>query len=450
MREKFIKAINIVILNFFIRNNIKAFYKYKWSFKSILFIIIILIINLKIKQINDHLIKVGFFCNSIKNGGVERVISVLIKYFSKEKNFSNYLITKERILEGEYLIPNDTKRISLIKKTISLIEVLKEYHIDVLIYNFYDKTEIKKLNKLKRIKIIYYDHSSFLLWIYQGTTQFKNTIYDVYKNCKCVISLVPLENDYLFKKWGIKSILMDNPTTFEYDSVIPSDLSTKNIIMIGRAQDGIKRYELGIIAMKKIIEEIPRCEMNIVSFPEKNYEILIKNLSLEKKIRFVGYQEKIEIYLKNSSLHILPSLSEAYPLVLSEAKIFGIPSIICGLDYLTLSKGGTVIIYDDNPITIAKVSIKILRDDLYRKRLGKESRNSMKIRKNVNISKKWIELIKSIYKGKEGEFMDHYYNNKITEKEALIILNNQLNLLKYRKPYFSKLTLDDLTNITLE
>ena len=48
-----------------------------------------------------------------------------------------------------------------------------------------------------------------------------------------MISLIPVENDYLFKKWGINSILMDNPTTFDYDSVIPSDLSSKIIIMIG-------------------------------------------------------------------------------------------------------------------------------------------------------------------------------------------------------------------------
>ena len=258
--------------------------------------------------------------------------------------------------------------------------------------------------------------------------------------------MIPLENDYLFKKWGIKSILMDNPSTFEYDLVIPSDLSTKNIIMIGRS-DVIKRYELGIIAMKKIIEEIPSCQMNIISCPERKYEILIKGLSLEKNIRFVGFKENIEIYLKNSSLHILPSLTESYSMVLSETKIFGIPSIICGLDFLALAKGGTIILYDDNPITIAKESIKILRDDLYRKQLGKEARISMKMRKNAKIATKWIELIKSIYNGKEGQFInDSNKKNRITEKEALIILNNQLNLLKNRKPEFQNITLNNFIN----
>ena len=41
-------------------------------------------------------------------------------------------------------------------------------------------------------------------------------------------------------------------------------------------------------------------------------------------------------------------------MVLSETKIYGIPTILCGLDYLSLAKGGTVIIYDDNPEIISK------------------------------------------------------------------------------------------------
>ena len=33
--------------------------------------------------------------------------------------------------------------------------------------------------------------------------------------------------------------------------------------MIGRGSDPIKRFELGISAMKHIISEIPKCEMKI-------------------------------------------------------------------------------------------------------------------------------------------------------------------------------------------
>ena len=77
-----------------------------------------------------------------------------------------------------------------------------------------------------------------LFWLkYCYEYRFERNIYKVYKNSKYVVSFIPLENDYLFKKWGINSIYIDNPITYEYDSVIPSALSQKNIIMIGRGED---------------------------------------------------------------------------------------------------------------------------------------------------------------------------------------------------------------------
>jgi len=261
-----------------------------------------------------------------------------------------------------------------------------------LVYNSYDKREIDKLNKLQKTKIIYYDHSVFLFWILFGQS-FYNSIYQSYKKCKYVISLVPLENDYLFKKWGINSILMHNLQTFEYDLVKPSDLSSKEIIMIGRTDDGLKRFDLGIIAMKSIIKEIPECKMYIIGAHNRDLQKLIKHSHLENYMQFTGFHRNIGKYLKSVSLHIFTSIAEAYAMVLSETKIYGIPTILCGLDYLSLAKGGTVIIYDDNPETIAKEAIKILKDDKYRKKLGKETRKSMKKVRNNLIVKRWVKLL---------------------------------------------------------
>ena len=214
-----------------------------------------------------------------------------------------------------------------------------------------------------------------------------------YKNCKYILSLIPLENDYLFRIWGIKSIFINNPSTYEYDSIIPSNLSTKNIIMIGRGNDPTKRFEFGILAMKDIIKEIPDCKMNIISESNNKLKNLIKTLNLNKFIKIIGYQKNPETFFKNASLHIFPSICDTYPMVISETKIFGIPTIICGVDYLALAKNGTVIIYDNNPYSLAKEAIKILNDEKYRKKLGIEARESMKEIKNDLIINKWTTLL---------------------------------------------------------
>ena len=324
--------------------------------------------------------------------------------------------------------------------------MLRKKHIDILIYNFYEIKEIQRLNKLNTTKIIYYDHSSFVYWLYLKIYKFDDTIYSEYKKCRYVVSLVPIQNDYLFKIWGIKSIFMHNPTTFDYDSIIPSDLSNQNIIMMGRNDDPKKRFDLGIKSMKNIIKEIPNSQMNIISQPIREWEELIQYLNLGKNVRFLGFHKNVEIFLRNSSLFILPSFSECYPMVLSEAKIFGLPSIICGLDYLALAKRGTIIIYDDNPDTISKEAIQILKNEEYRKNLGEEARRSMKKIKNHLIIEKWIKLLISIYKGDE-----QFYNelssdneNKIKKEEAEKILKNQLQRLKRQDNFFKGATLEKL------
>ena len=135
-------------------------------------------------------------------------------------------------------------------------------------------------------------------------------------------------------------------------------------------------------------------------------------------------------------------------MVLSETKIFGIPNILTGLDFVSMSKGGTVIIYDDKPETIGKEAIKILMNTKYRKKLGKEARESMKNFKNKLTIKKWIKLIISVYKD-EGNFKNFSGSeNKINEMELKKILINQVKLLKIREPFFRNITEKLLLNFT--
>ena len=230
------------------------------------------------------------------------------------------------------------------------------------------------------------------------------------------------------------SILLNNFITYDYDNIKPSDLSTKTILMIGRGNDKRKRFELGIKAMKYISEKIPDSEMKIISkkFRMNSLIKLVKELKLENNIKFIDYTPNPEIYFKNASLNIIPSSTESFSMVLCETKVYGIPNIITGINYVSPAKGGVINIDDDEPKTIAKEAIKILNNESYRKQLGKEARLSMKLFKNSITAKKWVELIKAVYKG------DKYYQKlrkkrkKISKLEALTILQQQIKFLRKR------------------
>ena len=317
----------------------------------------------------------------------------------------------------------------------NLIKVIVKKKLDIFINQFSMSNEINLLNKMKKIKVIFYQHQSLFYWLYFNYTSFKN-IYKSYKNSKYIISLIHLENDYIFKKWSLNSIFMNNFITYEYDSVIPSDLSSNNnILMMGRVDNKMKRFELGIQAMEFISQEIPSCKMNIISNISNilNLKVIIYNLNIETNIIFYNYLSSPDIFFKNISLHIFPSISESFGLALSESKIYGIPNIVIGLDYISIAKGGNIIIYDDKPEYIAKESLIILKNYIFKKSLGKMARNSMKKFINKLLLKKWVTLILSIVNDDDCYKKLRNSDKKITEKEALIILKKQIKLLNFKR-----------------
>jgi glycosyltransferase involved in cell wall biosynthesis len=393
-------------------------------------------------------IKIALHYYSLKNGGAQRVSALLTNYLSKKKIFALFLFLNKKE-KNEYEIPINVKKIYLPLGTSYLKKELIKNRIDIIIYQHYNVDEIRFLNNLKYIKAIMIIHCSFLTWFYLGKYSFIKKLYKEYKNSKYIVSLIPFENDFLFKKWGIKSILLNNIITYDYDNISPSDLSSKTILMIGRGDDKRKRFDLGIKSMKFIVKKIPECKMKIVSKKTKikNLINLVKELELENNVKFIGYTANPEQYFINASLNILPSSTESFPMVLCETKVYGIPNIITGINYITPAKGGVINIIDDDPKSIAKEAIKILSNEKYRKKLGKEARQSMAAFKNSLTSEKWVELIISVYKG------DKYYeklrenSKKISEIEAISILKTQLKLLKKRNAIYKNMTLYDIIHI---
>ena len=397
------------------------------------------------KPINKN-INIGIYAYRIKDGGRARITSLLLNSLYKVKFFNIYLFTKINKEDEEYIFPILIKR-----KTINnnLIRTIKKYRIQILIYELENIDEINLLNNIKNIKVIFYLHTSSFDWIYDNFTMFKS-LYRSFINSKYIISIVPIDNDYLFKKWGIRSIFMNNFITYDYNSIFSSELSSKIILMLGRGNAKKKRFSIGIISMEYIAEEIPLCELKIISNITRinKLQYLVDNLNLKNNINFLDYTSFPEIYFKNASLNIFPSISEAFPMVLSETKIYGLPSILLGLDYIAIAKGGTVYIYDDSPESLSKKAIILLKNDIYKKKLGLEARLSMKKFNNELVQSKWFKLILSVFNG-DNYYQDLRKKDKSMDKIDLInIINNQINLLKKRELKFINITINNFENYT--
>ena len=169
-------------------------------------------INIHFNNNINSKINIGVHCYSLKNGGRARLTTLLLNYLYKVKIFKLYLFTEKYKEENEYKIPEDIKRIIINEKT-NLIKEIKKHRINIVIYQLSNVDEIKELNKLKSINVIYYLHSCFFYWLYLNDFSSLISVYKELQKSKHVITLVPFENNYLFKKWGINSIL-----SFYYES----------------------------------------------------------------------------------------------------------------------------------------------------------------------------------------------------------------------------------------
>lgn len=392
-------------------------------------------------------IRLGIYSYCIVNGGRARITSMLVNYFYETKLFIIYLFTSIDKQNNEYKIPKDVKRDTI--KT-NLNQILRKKKIDILIYELDDTNEIRLLNNIEDIKVIFYQHSSNFDWIYANYSQYIS-IYKELKQSKYFITIIPFENNYLFPKWGINSILMNNFMTYEYDLVIPSNLNSKIILMIGRGKAKKKRFQLGIKSIEYISNQNINYKLKIISDLSNIAHLrnLVKNLNLDYSVQFVGFNINPEMFFGNASLNIFPSISEAFPMVIIETKIFGIPSILCGLDYIAISKGGTAIIYDDTPESLAKEALKIMKNNNLKQNLGKNARKSMKKFNNQILKLKWIELILSIHKGYlyYQHFKEKLNQKTLTKKDVYNIIHNQVNLLKMRDHLiFNNISIENYEN----
>ena len=401
-------------------------------------------LNLKIDKNIKERINIAIYAFGVKNGGRARTTSLLINNLYKLNIFNFFLFTKRDKENDEYKLPDNLKRIII---TNNLIKQIKRNKIKILIYQLSFHDEMKILNNLRNTKVIFYQHLGILDWIYGNYTIFKN-IYRDYINSDYVVNIIPYENDYLFPKWGIKSILMDNFMTYEFIKVIPSDLFSKTILMIGRGDAKKKRFEKGIQAMEYINQEIPESQMLIISDLKGifRHESLINNINLKDKIKFEGYTASPEIYYKNASLNLFPSISEAFPLVMCETKIYGIPNILLGLDYTSISEGGCFIIYDETSESLANIAIKLLLNKKNRFKLGENARNSMKKFNNHFLLIKWIKLILSIYIDDILFEILRKQDKKLSLEESLNIIGSQVKLLQIRIKFFKNITINNLEN----
>ena len=396
-----------------------------------------------------YIIRIGYLKHDISVIGGREILSFLhFKNFIKYPFIKLYLFgcnNKKSFLpsyiKSTDICDNSKKKINM-TKAVKFLEINK---IEIILNNEYEVQLCSFAKKKLNIKTIVLYHSNFFYFNYRKKKYNSGNFHKKFIYSSLLVTLIA-NNRILWKKSGIKyCTYLPNPTTFESDKIKISNLKYKNILMLGRS-DKIKRYEIGIKAMKYVIEKEPNAKLYIIGIGNNRYDKFLKNysaqLGLKKNIIFKKLTKNITQYYKNSSIFLLTSIFEGCPMSLSESKLYGLPSIVVGMNYLSSSKNGVININEDNPELIANEILKLLKDKKYRELEGKKARLSVNDFQNEEIYKRWIEIFISVKQGDKliEKYIKKYdkYNDEEDFKENQILYKKifHKNLIEFKEFYF--------------
>ncbi len=208
---------------------------------------------------------------------------------------------------------------------------------------------------------------------------------------------IVLNEDYSQKYkqyFNIDCDVIYNPRSFVSDN--KSKCVNKRFIVCARLTMA-KGIDILLKAFKIFAQNDDEWILDIVGDGEMRKELdgLIVELGLTNRVNILGFRKDVRELMIESSIYLLPSRWEGFPMVLTEACEIGLPSIVFDIPaVLPFSSKGTCIVCESFDVTKYANAMMSLATD-YELRLSM-SNNSIKMAESLainNIMKKWKTIL---------------------------------------------------------
>lgn len=176
------------------------------------------------------------------------------------------------------------------------------------------------------------------------------------------------------------------------------DADSKTILSAGLLLP-IKRYEKAIQAARKVFEVCPDWKWVICGEgPERNHlEQLIKENNLQENFILKGTVQNMEEQYKKAAMFVMTSQMEGLPMVLLEAKSWGLPlvsfDIMTGPRDIIQDEVNGYLIEDGNVDEMVERIVELIRDESKRIAFSRESQNGMENFELNKIRIKWKQIL---------------------------------------------------------
>lgn len=346
-------------------------------------------------------------------GGTEKVMSLLMPMYL-EMGYNVVLITEEQPSENDFPMPEKAKRVILAKEDASGYEkrlnswenIVTENNIDIIVYNAWGSNRLiwdLLYLKGKGVSVVSLTHSVFSYRLLSFDPRFFSLTL-VYSLLDGVVVLS--EVDKLFwETFNKYTYYIPNPVSKELFDAERVSFNNKAVIWIGRTTYE-KNPQAPFEIMKKVTEQIPDAKMYLLGdFDDPKWKETAHKYNLDDNIVFTGFVSDVNKYLAQSSVHLMTSSFEGFPMSLLEAKAHGMPTVMFEMPHLELGseEKGTIGVGMMDYTAAAEEIIKLLQDEPHWRTLSNNAAECAQDYKDYDYKSAWKNVFEGIMPPKAGD-----------------------------------------------
>lgn len=369
--------------------------------------------------------KILYQIHSIYNpGGMERVLLNKVRYFVEEKEWEVVVVTTDQHSRPSfYPFPEGVKMIDLgvnysedngkpfLKKLLGFLKrrrlhekrfkaLLEQIRPDV-VDCFYPgecsfvpelKDGSKKMMELHQSKLFHHQYNRTGL---MGLADKVRARMDERLVRKFDRFVVLTEEDA--KMWGEMPNIRVIPNAANFIAQKYSDCSEKRVIAVGRL-DYQKSFDRLILVWEKVHEKMQDWRLDI--FGQGEWKDMLQGMiderGLQDVVRINAPTKNIGKEYSESSMLVMSSHYEGFPMVMIEAMACGLPAVSfdfkCGPKDIIKDGENGVIVPDGDIDALAEAMMKLMGDDELRKRMGEEAKKVVETYSEKKVMSKWMKL----------------------------------------------------------
>ena len=197
--------------------------------------------------------------------------------------------------------------------------------------------------------------------------------------------------------WGEMPGIRVIPNAANFIADKYSDCTQKRVVAVGRL-DYQKSFDRLILAWEKVHQVMPDWRLDI--FGQGEWKDMLQGMiderGLQDVVKLNGPTKNIGKEYAESSMIVMSSHYEGFPMVMIEAMACGLPAVCfdfkCGPRDIIREGENGIVVTDGDIEGLAEAMVRLMRDEELRKRMGEDAKGVVETFSEEKVMNKWVRL----------------------------------------------------------